>query len=247
MGLINMPAAWDISHGGSVIVTVAVLDTRHRHGDRVLHVLVVERAPRSPTRRFRSRRIPTSSASRITGARDFAFWNGPVLDMVGHGTHVAGTILQDTNNNLGFAGMAYNARLMPVKVCFGYWEIQIVQAALNIPGFADPDDTAAAPTPTSIAGIRYAADNGAKVINVSLGGPGQSTAELDAIRYAVSKGAFVAMSGGNSFDDGNPIEYPAGFASADGWCHVGGRGRPFATPRVLLEHRQLHRDCRPGR
>jgi serine protease len=223
-GAINMSAAWDISRGGSSSVTVAVLDTG------------IETTTASYTfslwngTAFANATIPFAadpdlSTSRMVGARDFAFWTGPVLDMVGHGTHIAGTILQDTNNNFGFAGMAYNARLMPVKVCFGYWEVQIVQAALNMPGFADPDEGGCA-VADLVAGIRYAADNGAKVLNVSLGGAGQSMAELEAIRYAVSKGAFVAISGGNSFDEGNPIDYPAGFApQIDGAMSVAATGR----------------------
>ncbi len=49
--------------------------------------------------------------------------------MVGHGTHVAGTALEDTNNGIGLAGIAYRSRLMPLKACYGYWEIQIAQSA----------------------------------------------------------------------------------------------------------------------
>jgi serine protease len=223
-GAINMPVAWDISHGGSTAVIVAVLDsgietTTASFTFPLWNGTVFANA----TIPFAA--SPDQSPSRMTGARDFAFWTGPVLDMVGHGTHVAGTILQDTNNNLGFAGIAYNARLMPVKVCFGFWEIQIVQAALNMPGFADPDAGGCA-TSDLIAGIRYAADNGAKVLNLSLGGPGQSTAELEALRYAVSKGAFIAVSAGNSFEEGNPIEYPAGFGpQVDGVMSVAATGR----------------------
>ena len=150
-----------------------------------------------------------------------------MLDMVGHGTHVAGTILQDTNNSLGFAGIAYSTRLMPVKACFGYWEVQIVQASLNIPGYADADAGGCA-TSDIVSGIRYAVDNGANVINLSLGGPDQSSAEREAIQYAVQKGVFVAIAAGNEFEDGNPVEYPAAYAAEiEGAMAVGavGRGR----------------------
>ena len=86
---------------------------------------------------------------------------------------------------------------MPLKVCIGYWEIQIVQAALNIPGYVDPDSGGCFLSEL-VDAIRYAADNGAHVINMSLGGPEQSIALRDAIRYAVGKGTFVAMSAASS-------------------------------------------------
>jgi serine protease len=76
----------------------------------------------------------------------------------------------------------------------------------------DPDD-GFCPSSAVANGIRYAADNGAKVINVSIGGPGQSTVERDAIAYAVGRGAFVAMSAGNDFEDGNRTMYPASYAA----------------------------------
>ena len=62
------------------------------------------------------------------------------------------------------------------------------------------------------AAIRYAVDRGAKVMNMSVGGAGRSTAVLDALKYAVGKGVFVSLSGGNSYEAGNPVEYPSGFA-----------------------------------
>src|SRR5262249_51407602 len=63
-------------------------------------------------------------------------------------------------------------------------------------------------------GIRYAADNGAKVINMSFGRLGDSSAVIEsAMRYAVSKGAFMSISAGNEFEDGNPSEVPAALAA----------------------------------
>ena len=61
-------------------------------------------------------------------------------------------------------------------------------------------------------GIRYAVDNGAKVMNISLGGTSPNTATRDALNYAVSKGAFVSISMGNSYESGNPVGYPARYA-----------------------------------
>lgn len=224
LSAIGMPAAWDISRGGSADVTVAVVDT----GEMVTttaYQFSLWNGTAFANAVLPFAQNPDLSASRVATGRDFAFWTGPVLDMVGHGTHVAGTILQETNNNYGLAGVAYATHLLPVKVCFGFWEIQIVRAAQNIPGYADPNSGGCV-TSDVIDGIRYAADSGAKVINLSLGGPGQSTAEADAIRYAVGKGAFVAISAGNGFESGNAVEYPAGFApQIDGAMSVGAVGR----------------------
>src|SRR5262249_57954077 len=65
-------------------------------------------------------------------------------------------------------------------------------------------------------GTRYAADNGAKVINMSIGRtgpPDTAPAVEDAIKYAVGKGVFIAISAGNDFEDGNPKEVIAEIAS----------------------------------
>ena len=81
-------------------------------------------------------------------------------------------------------------------------------------------------SPDIAAGIRYAADNGATVINISLGSDSPSATILDAIRYAVGKGAFVAAAAGNEYEDGNPVEYPAGDAPGlDGLMSVAAVGR----------------------
>jgi subtilisin family serine protease len=104
-------------------------------------------------------------------------------DENGHGTHVAGIAAASTNNGIGVAGTAPAARIMPVRV-------------LDASGSADD--------PTVIAGIRYAADHGAKVINLSLGGepPASETPQLNgpiakAVGYAYSKGALVVAAAGN--------------------------------------------------
>ena len=126
------------------------------------------------------------------------------MDLGGHGTHVAGTIAQTTNNNQGVAGVAYNVRLMPLKVLsggsFGSWD------DIFFPG------NRAGSTDVVVEAIRDAADNGAPVINLSLGGPGSSSILRDAIQYAVSRGAFVSIAAGNSGASGNPenIKRPTG-------------------------------------
>jgi serine protease len=223
--LINMPLAWDISGTRSSGVTVAVIDSG---------VTVVSEAQLFPLwtgSRIASfnipfRQNPDIAAARFGLSRDFVFWTGPVLDMVGHGTHVAGTVLQETNNALGLAGIASHARLMPLKACVGYWELQIVTSARGIPGFVNPNESGGCPAAAVVSAIRYAADNGAKIINLSFGSPGASPALLDALQYAVQRGVFIAMAMGNEFETGNPTEYPAAYApQVNGAMSVGAVNR----------------------
>lgn len=222
---LDMPRAWDINPGSASTVKVAVLDTgitaitqtftfRTWTGSQFENVSVPFAAN------------PDISPARILPGRDFAFWGGPVLDMDGHGSHVSGTALQQTNNNLGLAGIAYAATLLPVKVCLSHWDLQFLQGMENIPGFVDPNDFGFCDDLAISQGMRYAADQGAQIINVSIGGPGAAPVLLDAMRYANSHGSFIAMAAGNEFDLGNPIEYPAAYApQVDGAVAVAGVGR----------------------
>jgi serine protease len=147
-------------------------------------------------------------ASRFVAPRDFICGStmpelGP-LDFDGHGTHVSGTIAQSTNDAVGTAGVAYNVRIMPVKVLASFWDVVLGCA----PETGGSDDDVAR-------GIRYAADSGAQIINMSLGGPGaEGSAPVleDAIKYAVGKGVFVVMAAGNDFQVGNPTQQPAEIA-----------------------------------
>lgn len=142
-------------------------------------------------------------SSRFVSPHDFIWDTNLPIDLDGHGTHVSGTIGQATNNNLGAAGVAFNVKLMPVKVIDSDWD-----GIFGSPNEGTDDVVAR--------GIRYAADNGAKVINLSIGrtGPPDSAPAIeDAIKYAVGKGAFVAIAAGNDFEKGNPKEVIADIAS----------------------------------
>ncbi len=109
----------------------------------------------------------------------------------GHGTHVTGTIAQVTHNGVGVAGVARNVKIMPLKVLGG-------NGSGSVAGIADA--------------IRYAADNGAKVINMSLGGPFPSKVLKNAVAYAHKKGVVVVCAAGN--DGRNKVGYPAAYPGA---------------------------------
>jgi serine protease len=219
MDQINMPAAWDINTGAASGVIVAVLDS----GFTTVNDTVTFRLPVSDTGYTTATvpflRPPDFDHARITGAAEFTFtgpWEtgsgAPILfDAEGHGTHVAGTLAQQTNNAYGYAGVAHGATLMPVKVCSAYMDWVFSWGYdLQMP----PTLSGACLSSDVLAGVRYAVDNGAKVLNMSLGAPGEAPAYLEALRYAVSKGAFVAISAGNDAEHGNPVEYPAGYGPA---------------------------------
>ena len=190
--LINLEQAWDINPGAGSTITVAVLDTGVAYRDVTLEF-------ESPSLGTVS--VPFAVAPELAGAnrfvapRDFIWGDTNPVDMDGHGTHVTGTIGQNTNNGVGVAGIAFNVRIMPVKCISTEWD-DIFESP-----FIGTDDVVAR-------AIRYAADNGAQVINMSLGrnGGGPAPAVGEAMRYAVSKGAFIAVAGGNDYEDGNPVE-----------------------------------------
>jgi serine protease len=227
---LDLPRAWDINPGANSNVIVAVLDSGITTVDQGFAVQTWNgRAIQAVTASFAIN--PDLSGSRLVLAKDFAtpalfgFSAPAVVDMDGHGTHVSSTIGEDTNNALAQAGIAYKVRIMPVKVCVGYWDVQFAGSAAGLTGFAPPD-SAGCPDSAVVQGIRYAADNGANVINMSLGGHKPSLAARDALIYAVNKGVFVSISAGNDGTEGSPPSYPAAYAAdIDGAMAVGAVGR----------------------
>jgi serine protease len=161
---------------------------------------------------------------------DFIWNDATPVDMHRHGTHVAGTIGQLTNNALGVAGVAFNVRLMPVKVLDDFWDVYF-----DSPFFATDDLIAR--------GVRYAADQGAQVMNLSLGRTGPPSPVMrDAISYAVSRGAFVVVAGGNEGDAANAVDQPAAYApQIDGMVSVAaiGRDRRRAVYSTVGPHIEL--------
>jgi type VII secretion-associated serine protease mycosin len=127
-----------------------------------------------------------SDAARYDPAR-----NGEV-DPEGHGTHVAGIIAAHANNTVGIAGAAPQVKIMPIRV-------------LDASGSGSSSDVAE--------GIIWATDHGARIINLSLGGP-QSPGMQTAIRYALSKQVVTFAAAGNSYQNGNQPSYPAAYPEA---------------------------------
>lgn len=207
--LIDLERAWDIQGTAGSSVVVAVLDTGIAYQDQVVRFKAAafqdDAGNIHPA--LGQIDVPFSAATdlastgRFVSPHDFIWDDSFPYDLDLHGTHVSGTVGQLTNNNFGTAGVAFNVKLMPVKVIDSDWD-----DIFGAPNFGT-DDTVAR-------GIRYAADNGAKVINMSIGRSGDPSPVVeDAIKYAVGKGVFIAIAAGNDFEDGNPTEVIAEIAS----------------------------------
>lgn len=139
--------------------------------------------------------VPDLKGAQFVAGYNFVADNDNAADDHGHGTHVAGTIAQSTHNALGVGGVAFGAAIMPLKV-------------LSAQGSGSMSAIAQA--------IRWAADHGAAVINMSLGGPLPVTTIRNAVDYARKKGVVVVAAAGN---DGRgrvsfPARYPGVFAVA---------------------------------
>lgn len=156
---INIESAWRETKGSGIVV--AVIDTGVS-------------------------KVPDLKLTEFVKGYDFVADQPKADDDNGHGTHVAGTIAQSTNNHYGVAGIAYEAKIMPLKV-------------LSQGGGGTVADIAEA--------IKYAADNGADVINLSLGGGGESKMMREAIDYAIKKKVVVVAAAGNA--NQNAASYPA--------------------------------------
>ncbi len=204
--------AWDFSTGRGV--TVAVVDTG---------IACEDNGPFN--------KASDLAQTRCVAGYDFVGRNEHANDDHGHGTHVAGTIAQSTNNAVGGAGVAFAGRLMPIKV-------------LSADGWGTTSNVAD--------GIRWAADHGAQVINLSLGGPRASRVLQRAIDHARDKGVTVVAAAGNS---AGRVEYPGGSRGVIGvsattsddklaWFSSRGPGVDIAAPGVGVIQQTI---CNSGR
>ena len=143
-------------------------------------------------------------------------------DTNGHGTHVTGTIAASGK----IKGVAPDAKIMAIKVCGG--------------SYCWSDDVAR--------GIRYAADKGANVINLSLGGSALAQDEKLALDYAADKGVLIVAAAGNSGPADNTINYPAAYSKVvavgalgptDALTSWSSRGNNYATTPYSVEERDI--------
>jgi serine protease len=135
--------------------------------------------------------LPDLKGLTFVDGYDFVDNDSHANDDHGHGSHVTGTIAQMTHNGVGVTGIARNVRIMPLKVLSA-------SGSGSVAGIADA--------------IRYAADKGAKVINMSLGGPFPSRALKNAVAYAHKKGVTVVCAAGN--ESRGSVGYPAAYPGA---------------------------------
>lgn len=130
-------------------------------------------------------------ASKLLPGYDFVNGDSQPQDDEGHGTHVAGIAAAVSNNGLGVAGVSWGSKILPIKV-------------LDSSGHGDASIVAQ--------GIWWAADQGAQIINLSLGSNTYSNVLKSAVDYAYSKGCLIVAAAGNEYQEGNPPSYPAAFS-----------------------------------
>lgn len=181
--MVGAEAAWKRSRGTGVVV--AVIDTGV-----------------SGTSSAKGQACRDFGSTTFTAGYDFVNRDSDPYDDHGHGTHVAGTIAEATNNSEGVAGLAYGATIMPLKV-------------LSASGSGTSADIADA--------IRWATDKGANVINMSLGSPFPDAVIRSACTYAFKKGVVIVAAAGNSGKQG--VGYPAAYSECIAVSSVGPSGK----------------------
>ncbi len=195
-GGINMESAWDEGTGHTSVI-VAVIDTGVAYED---YEEFVDNPGRGRDYWITYQQAPDLAGTNFVDGYDFVNDDEHPNDDEGHGTHVTGTIAQSTDNTIGVAGVAFDTSIMPVKVL----------------------DSSGSGTYADIAdGIYYAADNGAKIINMSLGGASGSTTLEDAVAYAYGKGVTIVCASGND-GSATTVSYPAAY---DAYCIAVGATR----------------------
>jgi subtilisin family serine protease/PKD repeat protein len=181
---IDAPGAWDVVTGTPLVV-IAVLDS----GLDMSHPDLADRVWTNPGE------VPGDGVDNDVNNHiddihgwDFIYDDNDPSDDNGHGTQVAGIAAATTDNGSGMAGVCWNCEIMPVKV-------------MQMSGVANYSDI--------VKGIYYAAEKGAEIINISLGGYSDSSALQEAIQYALEKDAVVVAGAGN--DNVSTPFYPAAY------------------------------------
>lgn len=180
--MVHAEEAWEVTRGKGAIV--AVIDTGVAYEDSK-----------------RGKRAKDFGDTQFVPGYDFVHRDSLPFDDNAHGTHVAGTIAESTNNGEGVAGLAFEAKIMPLKV-------------LSSSGSGTSRDIAEA--------IRWAADHHANVINMSLGSPLPDQLIRSACEYAYGKGVTIVCAAGNSGHEG--VGYPAAYKECIAVSSVGPSG-----------------------
>ncbi|MDH5543311.1 MAG: S8 family serine peptidase, partial [Nitrospinota bacterium] len=189
---IDATEAWDISTGSGEII-VAILDS----GVSWNHPELIENIWQNPGETENGEDSDRNGYIDDVRGWDFIDTDNDPSDFNEHGTHIAGTLGATTNNGKGVAGVSWNVKIMPIRVL---------------------DTIGSGLTSSLVAAVNYAIDHGAKIINLSLGGPDMSQAFLDALERAQGAGILIVVACGNGDLDGigdNNDIYPIYPASYD--------------------------------
>ena len=181
--MVKAEEAWESTKGENAVV--AVIDTGVAYADTK-----------------KGKRARDFADTQFVPGYDFVNHDAFPNDDQGHGTHVAGTIAESTDNGEGVAGLAFKCKIMPLKV-------------LSATGSGSSRDIAEA--------VRWAADHGANVINMSLGGPFPDDLMRSACAYAKKKGVAIVCAAGNSGREG--VGYPAAYKDCIAISSVGPDGK----------------------
>ena len=185
MSAINAPGAWDVNTGSSG-VTVAVVDTgiEYTHPDLAANMAI-------NTAEVPSNGLDDDGNGFVDDVYGYDFINNDAnpMDDNFHGTHCAGTIGAVGNNGVGVVGVAWDVKLMPIKVLSG---------------------TGSGSIATVAAGINYAVSRGVKIVSMSLGTSSYSQTLEDAVKNARQHGTLIVAAAGNSGQNSDlyPL-YPA--------------------------------------
>lgn len=185
----SVPQAWELSKGDSNIV-IGIIDSYVN----TKHPEFRGQMKYNHKERYGIRNYDDDGNGFVDDSLGFDFAEGNNEISHWHGTAVAGIAAAKVNNGVGVAGVGFNSRFMPIKVASARVANQRLEIlSINV-----------------IRAIRYAADNGCKIINLSLGGNTSfSQLEQDVINYATNKGALVIAAAGNDVGEFN--FYPASY------------------------------------
>lgn len=182
---VDMTLAWDVTTGNSDMI-IAVLDS----GIRFSHPEFSNRLWVNPSESNNNSDSDNNGYKDDLSGWDFANFDNDPTDDHGHGTNVTGILLANGDNNNGYAGVNWKSKIMPLKILdkdnngfYSWW----------------------------IEAINYAVNNGAKVINMSVGGSGYSNGMKDAVDFAYSKNVVITVSMHNENND-TPY-YPSAYTN----------------------------------